>query len=78
MCGYWPEPQRVSVFLLNAAIQVSLFLMRFPLCYSREIRTKNMIQEHDVSVQIRVQWQGLAFAVGVCCKKVGHVLYYCF
>jgi len=25
-------------------------------------------------VQIHVQWHGLASAVGVCCKKVGHVL----
>jgi len=33
-----------------------------------------MIQEHDVSVQICVQWQGLAFAVGVHCKKVGACL----
>jgi len=37
-----------------------------------------LIQEHDVNVQIHVQWQGLAFAVGVCCKKVGHVLCHCF
>jgi len=33
-----------------------------------------LIQEHDISVQIHVQWHGLASAVGVCCKKVGHVL----
>jgi hypothetical protein len=68
--GYWPEPRWVYILFLNAASQVPLFHVFFLLHCCWEIGTNNLIWEHDVSVQILVQLQGLAFAFGVCCKKV--------